>query len=748
MLGFTKVQPNLRGLLPSNLLAEGIPTAISENWMQDLIAQAQSELNLDNGNTMMFTLDLPDVSSQNAPVMIAQADAVRTAHDRVLGLCDGIPASLAYQGIPYSLGTLGDAQQYFRLYEGQNIEIPPTTQVSIVTAPKHGKFIVKPAVSATGYPDYTYLPEVGYLGKDSVTLKVELGEKSVTLMYFFNIQNVSDDEADSLCNKTGAQWKVSYMPENAISLASADTQLSSWLNSTQLGRQFASGMELKVVDLPGTVIGQTIDSTITLDANAGSYNWFIDTTPSSNEEFLPTSNPNEWVAKPGSEAEGKMDLLSVLLHEYGHAIGIEHSADSHDFMAPTLQPGVRRLPSSEELALMAQLVNGLTPGQDNAPVSPSLPIGTTLGALLLGRLRRTDYGTWSPVFDSAQITTPAPQFDTAANPKLQNQEFDGGDGWATEGTVGFANGTATLAETAGSQTRLNQVFVLGEHDRFLSFTLANTALGDQAGPDDTFEVALLDANTGRSLLGGTGLSRNDAFLNLQANGKEYKASGIARLDNADGSRTYLVDLSGIAAGTTVNLAFDLIGFGQGLEAANSRLTIRDLRLGVPQATDDSATMAEDTPAVIDALANDLDARQPGFEPVVVAGPAHGQVMVNADGSFSFTPEADWYGEDHFTYKLSDGRVDSNIATVTLTVTPVNDAPVAADTAVAVEEDASVTIDLVALASDVDSGTFTPAIVNGPAHGSLSQNADGGFTYKPNADYNGADSFTYKATEIG
>lgn len=79
-------------------------------------------------------------------------------------------------------------------------------------------------------------------------------------------------------------------------------------------------------------------------------------TPYLNDEYLPTSNPQEWIAKPGSDAEGKIDMLTVLLHEYGHALGLEHTADSHDLMATTLQPGVRRLPSAEELDLMAQLV--------------------------------------------------------------------------------------------------------------------------------------------------------------------------------------------------------------------------------------------------------------------------------------------------------------------------------------------------------------------------------------------------------
>ncbi len=65
--------------------------------------------------------------------------------------------------------------------------------------------------------------------------------------------------------------------------------------------------------------------------------------------------------------------------------------------------------------------------------------------------------------------------------------------------------------------------------------------GDQLiGPDDAFEVALLDANTGLSLLGGTGLTHNDAIINRQADGTEHSSSAVTRRDNADGSFTYVV----------------------------------------------------------------------------------------------------------------------------------------------------------------------------------------------------------------
>src|SRR3989338_10922713 len=113
--------------------------------------------------------------------------------------------------------------------------------------------------------------------------------------------------------------------------------------------------------------------------------------------------------------------------------------------------------------------------------------------------------------------------------------------------------SATLSEVSTSQTRLSQVFMLNEQDRYLSFTLSGNALDNLTGaPDDAFEVALLDANTGASLLGTDGLTRTDAFLNLQGDGTQRAANCVTCINNADGSRTYRVDLTGITSGTAVN----------------------------------------------------------------------------------------------------------------------------------------------------------------------------------------------------
>ena len=98
-----------------------------------------------------------------------------------------------------------------------------------------------------------------------------------------------------------------------------------------------------ITNLPGTAVGETTGTgttaTITLDTNAAGHGWFIDSTRADNDEYLPTSDANVWIAKAGSAAEGKMDMLSVLLHEYGHALGFEHSANTADFMSASLVAG-------------------------------------------------------------------------------------------------------------------------------------------------------------------------------------------------------------------------------------------------------------------------------------------------------------------------------------------------------------------------------------------------------------------------
>ena len=179
--------------------------------------------------------------------------------------------------------------------------------------------------------------------------------------------------------------------------------------------------------------------------------------------------------------------------------------------------------------------------------------------------------------------------------------------------------------------------------------------------------------------------------------------------------------------------------------ATVSITVRPVN-DPPVAVDDPATTNEDTAVTIAVIPNDGDVDGDALSPVLASGPAHGSVALNADGTFTYTPAANYHGPDSFAYRASDGTATSNIATVSITVNSVNDAPRATNDDAATDEDTAVTIAVLANDDDVDGDTLNPVLVTGPAHGTLVQNADGTFTYTPAADYHGSDSFTYRASD--
>ncbi len=127
---------------------------------------------------------------------------------------------------------------------------------------------------------------------------------------------------------------------------------------------------------------------------------------------------------------------------------------------------------------------------------------------------------------------------------------------------------------------------------------------------------------------------------------------------------------------------------------------------------------------------------------VVTQPTHG-ILNGTPPNLTYTPTADYNGPNSFTFKANDRTVDSNTATISTTVTPVNDAPVADPQSVTTNEDAAKAITLTG--SDVDGDTLSFSVVTQPTHGILSGTAPD-LTYTPASDYNGPDSFTFKAND--
>src|SRR5205823_651571 len=123
-------------------------------------------------------------------------------------------------------------------------------------------------------------------------------------------------------------------------------------------------------------------------------------------------------------------------------------------------------------------------------------------------------------------------------------------------------------------------------------------------------------------------------------------------------------------------------------------------------------------------------------------PGHGTVTVNADGSFTYTPAANYHGADSFTYTVNNASAAGRASqTVSITVSAVPDLT-ANDDSFSTSEDAVLSDSVATNDTTTSGGTLSFAKTTDPGHGTVTVNADGSFTYTPAANYHGADSFTY------
>jgi hypothetical protein len=168
----------------------------------------------------------------------------------------------------------------------------------------------------------------------------------------------------------------------------------------------------------------------------------------------------------------------------------------------------------------------------------------------------------------------------------------------------------------------------------------------------------------------------------------------------------------------------------------------------PHAVDDSATVNEGSGAnTINVLSNDTDTDGDTLTITAVTQGAHGAV-VNNSTSVSYTPAHNFFGSDSFTYTISDGH-SSDTATVTVTVININDAPVANGDSYSMNQDTTFSPaapGVLGNDTDVDGDVLTAVLVGNVAHGSLTLNGNGSFTYTPAPHFAGNDAFTYKATD--
>ena len=264
-----------------------------------------------------------------------------------------------------------------------------------------------------------------------------------------------------------------------------------------------------------------------------------------------------------------------------------------------------------------------------------------------------------------------------------------------------------------------------------------------------------------------------ASVTITRNNTNIAAAQTVTLGSSDISEATVPATATIAAGqasVTVNLnaVNDAVNDGTrtvtvtasatGFVAGVDTLQVTDGASTLPVAVDDSFSALEDASLIVAAagvLSNDLAANGGPLTAVRVAGPSHGTLTLNADGSLAYTPAANWVGTDSFTYKIMEAAMESNVATVVIATIAANDPPVAVNQAKA----ASKNVPLSFAASDLlvgdnsgpadeSSQTITVTAIGAASHGATVLNANGTVMYMPPANYTGTDSFTYTITDNG
>lgn len=214
-----------------------------------------------------------------------------------------------------------------------------------ITLPSGAALFVNPDGS------FDYTPAAGFTGTDTFTYKATDGlAESNPVTVTINVQAGSPLRLDGEPTRDASGLEPLTLTQVAPLFAEA---ASRWAQSTgdpgvasQLGQ-----VEVRIADLGDGFLGMAAGSIIWLDSNAAGHGWFVDPTPADDTEFAVQTGAHELSATATSPAAGRVDLLTVIEHEMGHVLGLEHGAED-EVMGETLPPGVRRLleaPSSTAL---------------------------------------------------------------------------------------------------------------------------------------------------------------------------------------------------------------------------------------------------------------------------------------------------------------------------------------------------------------------------------------------------------------
>ncbi|QDQ26773.1 Ig-like domain-containing protein [Chitinimonas arctica] len=295
---------------------------------------------------------------------------------------------------------------------------------------------------------------------------------------------------------------------------------------------------------------------------------------------------------------------------------------------------------------------------------------------------------------------------------------------------------------AGAQLELalpnaQTIAVAGGRELLIDANLLGTA------PVDATEAALASLNAGSDKVIAALNEGRDLSTEL-----EPTAAGLAGGEGSDAHG--FVRLLRIAE--TLDADAFLQSGGAGGEESIDQALPTTASLGGPQVLDDAFSVDEDSTITFDVRLNDSDPNGGQLTLVGVPTTPTGTVVLNPDGTLSYTPNPNFNGVVQLDYTVSNSRGETSLGQITITVNPVNDAPVLVDGNVPLGEAISVStpedtpVSGTVAATDVDGDSLSFGKGSDPSHGTAQVNNDGSWTYTPAANYNGADSFTITVSD--
>ena len=241
----------------------------------------------------------------------------------------------------------------------------------------------------------------------------------------------------------------------------------------------------------------------------------------------------------------------------------------------------------------------------------------------------------------------------------------------------------------------------------------------------------------------------DTSINITLTGSDPEGESIT-YNLVDDSNNATVTISGNVANYVPNAHFngtDTFTYKANDGTSDSNIGTVTITVNAidddPNTNDVSATTDEDTAVDISLTADEYDGQNYSFG--IIASPSNGTVSVSGTTA-TYTPNQDWHGTDTFTFEATDDRImfgKRNVATATITVNAVNDAPTSSEVSGSSDEDTA--IDITLSATDVDQDNLTYSIVSDVSNGTTSISGST-LTYTPNQDWNGTDTFTYKVND--